>query len=39
MEKGELPHDFELIGGLVQDVCYNNARDMIWPERRGEVVK
>lgn len=25
MEKGLLPRDFELIGGLVQDVCYRNA--------------
>jgi glucuronate isomerase len=25
MHAGLLPHDFELIGGLVQDVCYRNA--------------
>ena len=26
MENGELPADFEWIGKVVQDVCYNNAR-------------
>ena len=25
MERGELPHDFELTGAMVQDICYNNA--------------
>lgn len=25
MERGELPGDFELIGGVVRDVCFNNA--------------
>lgn len=24
-EKGEAPHDLELLGGIVQDICYNNA--------------
>lgn len=27
MESGELPHDFELVGGMVRNVCFNNARD------------
>lgn len=26
MENGELPEDYEWIGGIVQDICYNNAR-------------
>jgi glucuronate isomerase len=26
MDEGLIPHDFELAGGLVADVCYNNAR-------------
>ncbi len=26
IEQGELPEDFEWIGKLVQDVCYNNAK-------------
>lgn len=25
MERGRLPHDFDLIGGLVRDVCHDNA--------------
>ncbi|MFA5554054.1 MAG: glucuronate isomerase [Phycisphaerae bacterium] len=25
IEKGLLPNDFELIGGMVQDICFNNA--------------
>ena len=25
MENGELPNDLELIGGMVKDICYNNA--------------
>ncbi|MGB7296029.1 MAG: glucuronate isomerase [Candidatus Aminicenantales bacterium] len=26
MKRGLLPHDLDLIGGLVRDVCYSNAR-------------
>jgi len=26
MERGELPDDMELVGGLVEDVCFGNAR-------------
>lgn len=25
VERGELPEDYELLGGIVQDVCFNNA--------------
>ncbi len=25
IEQGELPHDFDFIGGMVQDICYHNA--------------
>ncbi|MFH2131773.1 MAG: glucuronate isomerase [bacterium] len=25
VEKGELPHDLELIGGMIQDICFYNA--------------
>ena len=25
IEYGELPHDMELIGGMVKDICYRNA--------------
>ncbi len=25
VENGELPHDIDLIGGMVQDICYRNA--------------
>jgi glucuronate isomerase len=27
MTKGELPHDFELIGETIRDICYRNAVD------------
>ncbi|MFB6319547.1 glucuronate isomerase [Saccharicrinis sp. FJH54] len=26
MENGEIPADFDLVGGIVQDICYNNAK-------------
>jgi glucuronate isomerase len=26
MENGEIPNDFELVGGIVKDICYNNAK-------------
>jgi glucuronate isomerase len=25
VEKGEAPDDLKLLGGIVQDICYNNA--------------
>ncbi len=27
VENGEAPNDLELIGGMVQNICFNNARD------------
>jgi glucuronate isomerase len=27
VEQGLLPDDFELVGSMVQDICFNNARD------------
>lgn len=27
MESGELPGDFEMIGGIVSDICFNNAKN------------
>jgi glucuronate isomerase len=27
VERGEAPADFETLGGMVQDICYRNARD------------
>ena len=27
IDKGELPNDLELIGNIVQDICYNNAKN------------
>lgn len=29
MERGELPGDFELVGGLVRRICFANARDYL----------
>ncbi|NIG55525.1 glucuronate isomerase [Chitinophaga sp. Cy-1792] len=26
MEKGEIPDDIQLVGNMVQDICYNNAK-------------
>jgi glucuronate isomerase len=26
MENGEIPNDFELVGGIIQDISYNNAK-------------
>ena len=26
MESGEIPNDFDLVGGIIQDICYNNAK-------------
>ena len=25
MADGAVPHDFEFIGGIIQDICYRNA--------------
>lgn len=27
MQRGELPQDFELVGKIIQDICYNNAKE------------
>jgi glucuronate isomerase len=27
MQSGELPQDFELVGQIIQDICYNNAKE------------
>lgn len=27
MKKGELPQDFDLVGKIIQDICYNNAKE------------
>ncbi|MBR2568266.1 MAG: glucuronate isomerase, partial [Paenibacillus sp.] len=27
VEHGEVPADYELLGGIVQDICYNNAKN------------
>ena len=27
MQSGELPHDFELVGKIIQDISYNNAKE------------
>jgi glucuronate isomerase len=29
MENGELPDDLKLIGGMVRDICFTNARDFL----------
>jgi len=29
MESGEVPHDFELVGGTVRNICYRNASDYL----------
>lgn len=37
MERGLLPGDFDLVGGLVEDVCFNNARDYLGLELSAPV--
>jgi glucuronate isomerase len=27
--KGELPNDLELVGGMVRNICFANARDFL----------
>ena len=27
MSNGELPNDYQLIGGIIQDICYFNAKN------------
>lgn len=27
MENGEIPNDFDHVGGIIQDICYNNAKN------------
>jgi glucuronate isomerase len=27
VEQGEIPYDLELVGGMVKDICYNNAKE------------
>lgn len=27
MQRGELPQDFDLVGKIIQDICYNNAKE------------
>jgi len=29
MESGELPNDFALVGGMVRNICFSNARDYL----------
>ena len=29
MAKGELPQDYELVGSMVRNICFNNARDYL----------
>jgi glucuronate isomerase len=29
MERGELPDDEALVGGMVADICFNNARNYL----------
>ncbi|MCM8530513.1 MAG: glucuronate isomerase [Lentisphaeraceae bacterium] len=26
MENGEIPYDMEMVGGIIEDICYNNAK-------------
>ncbi len=33
MEKGHVPADFELVGNMVRDICYNNAAQWFLDER------
>ncbi|MCU0772646.1 MAG: glucuronate isomerase [Verrucomicrobia bacterium] len=37
MESGELPDDFELVGGMVRNICYSNARNYLGLAGSGRV--
>jgi glucuronate isomerase len=39
MESGELPNDLELIGGMVRDICFENARQFLGMELPGPAVQ
>ena len=42
MAAGLLPRDFDLVGALVEDVCFRNAESFFGfelPDRRGEAAK
>ncbi|MES0870952.1 glucuronate isomerase [Pseudovibrio sp. SCP19] len=34
MDKGHIPGDFELAGGMIRDICYNNAANWFLDESR-----
>lgn len=36
VENGELPRDMKLLGGMVEDICFRNARDFFGLELGGE---
>jgi glucuronate isomerase len=29
MEAGELPEDYGLVGGMIRNICYSNARNYL----------
>lgn len=35
MERGELPNDFDLIGGIIRNICFENARQFLGLELPG----
>jgi glucuronate isomerase len=35
MERGELPNDFDLVGGIVRNICFENARQFLGLELPG----
>jgi glucuronate isomerase len=39
VENGELPDDTGWIGSVIQDICYNNARDYFNLQHLDEEVK
>ena len=40
IESGELPNDIKWIGKIVEDICYNNAKDFFnFPIKVAKVVK
>ncbi|AKJ63919.1 glucuronate isomerase [Kiritimatiella glycovorans] len=39
VEHGEIPADFDLLGGMIEDVCFHNARDYFFGGERGKEVE
>ena len=35
MERGEVPRDFDLVGGMIRNICYANVREYLALPMKG----